>query len=346
MIKFSIIVPVYNSEKYLIDCVDSLLNQTYKPYEIILIDDESKDNSPKLCDELVENNSAIIKCIHKKNAGPLSARIDGIKNASGDYLYFVDSDDILELDALETFKFIIEEENPDGIFFGAYKFIEPSTKINLGQDIFNVKTILDNKRDFYKTIFLNDSFFAMWRKLFKAELFNNIDYSLFINVRHGEDLLQSLQLLKKCKKIVGIDKRLYCYRINLQGLSHVVNFNIHTESIYVYDLIYKFLVSESVFLPEDWNKYLNRNIYNFIDTIYSASISKVSIKQKIDFFNYVKRTQYYSLFIAKQDVKLLTNLKTKNIFKLFNKNRYKRLILFCNIGFKFKKIIRAIKGVR
>lgn len=104
--KFSIIVPVYNVEAYLERCVESLINQTYNNIEIILVDDGSKDNSPKLCDDFVKKDSRI-KVVHKENGGLSDARNVGLEIATGEYVLFVDSDDWLLLDACERFNEVL-----------------------------------------------------------------------------------------------------------------------------------------------------------------------------------------------------------------------------------------------
>ena len=96
----SVIVPVYKAEKHLEKCVESIINQTYTNLEIILVNDGSPDNSGKLCDELIKKDSRI-KVIHKENGGPSSARNLGIKNASGKYVAFIDSDDYIKFDMYE-----------------------------------------------------------------------------------------------------------------------------------------------------------------------------------------------------------------------------------------------------
>ena len=96
--KISIVIPVYNVEKYLQECVDSVVKQSYKNIEIILVDDGSKDNSPKLCDELAKTDDRI-KVIHKENGGVSSARNVGLANAEGEYIAFVDADDFVLADS-------------------------------------------------------------------------------------------------------------------------------------------------------------------------------------------------------------------------------------------------------
>ena len=117
--KISIIVPVFNVENYLHRCIDSILVQTFKDFEVILVDDGSKDNSGKICDKFCEENSNM-KVIHKKNEGLISARRIALEMSSGDYCVFCDSDDFLEKNALEELHNVISSKNPDLIIYNAY----------------------------------------------------------------------------------------------------------------------------------------------------------------------------------------------------------------------------------
>ena len=119
----SIIVPVYNAEKYLRRCIDSILSQSLTDFELILIDDGSTDRSPHICDEYATRDKRI-KLIHKKNAGVSAARNNGIDMASGDYLVFIDGDDWIASNMLEIMYKNIQKEKPDIINFNAYKHIE------------------------------------------------------------------------------------------------------------------------------------------------------------------------------------------------------------------------------
>ena len=122
MIKYSIIIPVYNVEQYLSKCIESVLNQTYSNYEIILIDDGSKDDSGNICDALAKNND-FIKVIHKKNGGLSDARNVGLENSVGDYVIFLDSDDFwVDCNFLENISKL--ENNTDLIIFNSFKYYE------------------------------------------------------------------------------------------------------------------------------------------------------------------------------------------------------------------------------
>ena len=120
MSKVSIVVPIYNVEKYLEQCIDSIINQTLKDIEIILVDDGSPDNCPQICDDYAKKDSRI-KVVHKKNGGLSSARNAGIEVATGDYIGFVDSDDYIELDMYEKMYSIAIENNVDFVMSDYYR---------------------------------------------------------------------------------------------------------------------------------------------------------------------------------------------------------------------------------
>lgn len=145
--RFSVIVPVYNVEKYIRKCIDSILAQTYRDYELILVDDGSKDNSGKICDSYINmNNSINIKCIHKKNGGLSDARNTGIANATGDFLVFVDSDDWIDRNALYNINAVINNRNIDVVvtrFVEVFdnKFIYKDSEIDSLKNVTNEEII-------------------------------------------------------------------------------------------------------------------------------------------------------------------------------------------------------------
>ena len=115
---FSILIPVYNTEDYLEACIESVLNQDFQDYEIVLVDDGSLDRSPEICDCYAKNYYNI-RVIHKKNEGLFLARKTGVENASGQYLLFLDSDDMFRDDALQLLKKCIDTNGSDLILFNA-----------------------------------------------------------------------------------------------------------------------------------------------------------------------------------------------------------------------------------
>lgn len=127
--KYSVIVPVYNVENYLADCVESILSQSYKNFELLLVDDGSLDSSPELCDSYAEKDSRV-KVLHKKNGGLSDARNAGVNMATGDYILFVDSDDYWSSPyVLEKIFEILEKNRVDLVQFGQEKFYQNDNKI-------------------------------------------------------------------------------------------------------------------------------------------------------------------------------------------------------------------------
>lgn len=171
----SVIVPVYNVEKYLVQCIDSILNQTYKNLEIILVDDESTDHSGKICDQFSSNENRI-KVIHKKNMGLGLARNTGLENANGKYVVFVDSDDYLSNSNIKNLVAGIKKNNSD-ICIGGVTFVD-----NIGT---NKSEEIYGERLYQNGDILNSLFIRMLGNLpnttdiMKQSVWNNI-YSMDI----------------------------------------------------------------------------------------------------------------------------------------------------------------------
>lgn len=171
MKKISIIVPIYNSEKYFKKCIESLVNQTFKDIEIILVNDGSTDNSEKIIDEYIEKYPDLIKKINKENGGQASARNLGLKNAKGKYIFFIDSDDYIEENACEILYEYITKGDYDAVLFDYYI----TTKDNKKE-----VNVLPNKND--KDIISPKEYFlstpAPWNKLYKRKFLIENNFKL------------------------------------------------------------------------------------------------------------------------------------------------------------------------
>ena len=210
----SIIVPVYNGEKYLRPCLDSIRSQTYHNWETILVDDGSKDNSGSICDEYANKDKRFV-VVHKQNEGVAQARITGFENSKGDLITFVDADDILEQDCLEKLSFPIINEEADMVSCDFYKIENGKRKTPRGKltgtfendqisDFISQHYFYDKKTKSYgMTCFL-------WSKMFKREyVLKGLKNGL--GIWFGEDQISMFTMLLQCKKIVLIPDRLYNY---------------------------------------------------------------------------------------------------------------------------------------
>ena len=198
--KISVIVPVYKVEKYLNKCVDSIINQTHKNLEIILIDDGSPDNCGKICNEYAKKDSRI-KVIHKENGGVSSARNVGLDVATGDYIGFVDSDDWIEPDMYEFLLENIIKYNVDISQCGYYKDNEDMSKKSI--NIISNDEIL---KSLFKGIY---NYQVIWTKLCKKNIFDNLRFRE--DFKCAEDKLFNYYILKEVKNIVFCDYCKYHY---------------------------------------------------------------------------------------------------------------------------------------
>ena len=215
----SIIIPVYQVEKYLDKCIASVVNQTYTNLEIILVNDGSPDNCPALCDQWQSRDSRI-KVIHQENGGLSKARNEGMKLATGEFIGFVDSDDWIELNMYETLLSAMLETGADIAickfqkdFENSQKIIqEPEPPVNKIYTSEKVLELLLTGKSFIST--------AVWDKLFRRHVIGNIR---FLEGKIFEDSLWTPQVIGCANSIVTIDLPLYHYYYRLESLSR----NVH-----------------------------------------------------------------------------------------------------------------------
>lgn len=221
---FSVVIPVYNVEKYLLECVDSVINQGFKDYEVILVDDGSSDKSAIICDRFERENPEFVKVFHKKNEGLLKTRLFGVERASGDYIVSLDSDDFLRDDALQLLYNTIRELDSDLVFFNASQTRDFKTK---WKKIPLESRMLLDIREIYDVVCSTSSLNNLVLEVFKREHYVTREYvERFPNVKHAEDLLQTLYIIDKCKKPVHLDEALYYYRPNENSITHTFQLNI------------------------------------------------------------------------------------------------------------------------
>lgn len=212
----SVIVPVFQCEKYLRQCIDSILNQTYKEIELLLIDDGSTDQSPMICDSYKEKDSRV-KVIHKQNEGVAKARNIGLDQSSGKYIMFVDSDDWVELDMVEKMIKILEQQKADIVECG---YIERKNPICTSEIIKEDICILDNKEKiFYHSIVPGMPYLykVCWGKIFRDSVCAHVR---FPNRTIAEDAAFCNQVFLNCQKIVKTNAKYYNYRITPGSIMH------------------------------------------------------------------------------------------------------------------------------
>lgn len=190
----SVIIPVYNVENYLRECVDSVINQTYKNLEIILVDDGSTDSSGKICDEYLDADGRVT-VIHQKNGGLSAARNAGVDACEGDYVYFLDSDDYIDSNSLATLVVIAEKEKSDIVFFDAVSFADTDDFEVKQNYIRKNKYKTDSGKAVFAEMIKNNEFHsAVYLMLFKKEFIDKNKISFVFGILH-EDMVFTYQAL-------------------------------------------------------------------------------------------------------------------------------------------------------
>ena len=206
----SVIVPVYKVEPYLRDCVDSILAQTYRNLEIILVDDGSPDNCPAICDEYAEKDSRV-RVIHRENGGLSDARNAGLSVCSGEYLMFVDSDDMLTLTSVNIL-YTLAVECQAQLVIGDYVRFDNEPEIPVINASSDVKTL--NNTEAMAEMFQKGC--ASWARLYRTSVHKN---TLFPKGEINEDEAIVLPLLENCEKVVVTKQVVYLYRCRPESIT-------------------------------------------------------------------------------------------------------------------------------
>lgn len=213
MPKLSIIVPVYKNEKYLNKCVNSILNQTFTDFELILVDDGSPDNCGMICDDYALKDKRV-KVIHQTNSGVSVARNRGIEVATGDYIGFVDSDDYISNMMYENLMNIAVVTEADIVKCGFQEFDD--FQLGTIKRFYNTVECIENKSEILQRYFQGVLYIVIWNGIYKKEVVCNVQYPIGII---AEDNYASGMYLAKAKKVIFVDDVLYYYRQNFYGLS-------------------------------------------------------------------------------------------------------------------------------
>ena len=318
MAKVSIVVPVYNVEKYLAKCLDSLLSQTYKDIKVIVVNDGSPDNCQNIIDEYQKNNPEIIESYIKENGGLSDARNYGLKYVDSEYVCFVDSDDYIENNLVERCIETIQKDNSDLVHFN---YCRDNFETNEKENIINriEAGVYNLKEDNY---ILAYSANAAWNKMYKTKLFkeNNIEFPKGLLY---EDLATTTRILTLCNKVSYIDDVLYHYQVSRSGqIMSKVSDDIITVCEYIVDYYKNNNIFDKYYCELDYLCKINiidalRNLRNVEDKKFVETF----IDKAFDFLekNFKKKNIKYDIILKKIDNVYLN----RNICKLYYKIKKK-----------------------
>lgn len=377
MVKVSVIIPIYNVENFLNCCLDSIVNQSLTDIEVICIDDGSTDNSLAILQSYAKFDDRI-KIIHQDNKGSGATRNLGIEHSTGDYVYFMDSDDYIDLNALEKLYNNAVSNNSDFVIFKIARF-DKEDNINYNDPSFDIESIFgdvdyNNFTFTYSDIkrYVMNTSFAPWTKLYKKEFLDRYNDLRFPEDLAYEDVPFHVNVMLYASKISFIPEFLYFYRVYSSSMVHTSN---GYDIFKIIDIVEKFIMDNKYYgeLKDEFDLFKITQILNYIlstgEEEYfqktKEEFSKIKISSQTNISEYylarydlVLRAnnlieyinEHYEIYInnLKKDI---SNLKSKNeslsekcdTFKYdLNRlsNRNKKLI---DSNKKYKKDLKAIK---
>ena len=341
MPKISVIVPVYNTEKYIGRCIESILNQSYKELEVIVINDGSSDGSAEIIRKYAENDSRII-FIDNKNYGVSESRNIGIRNAKGEYIQFVDSDDFIDENMLKDTLKLLEEHNVDMVITGLYLDIERDGNINTSIQTFDYCEAKDKKNIAINVLNrLNGTYInSPINKLYKRSIITDNNIFMDKDISLGEDLIFNLMYLRYCDKVIFSNKCYYHYWMKIENN---LTFRFRENKLDLMNLMYK--KSVEYFKLSGLNKDEYRDLNNlFIKWMYSCFIDlhnsgcNLTYKEKIKYLkeaivkydNIIKGTN--NLGLVQRILKL--TLKYPSIVLLISKIMYTIKVKYRNLIYR------------
>lgn len=339
--KVSIIIPVYNVEKYIRKCFDSIINQKFTSYEVIIIDDGSKDSSGEICDEYCDRDSRF-KVYHLQNQGAGKARNSGLDNAIGEYVFFVDADDWLEEKSLENH---VNEIQYVDMVIGCsrnYYFKDEELKYSKIEYYSPANRYLDKDavRNMYVDIAVNGVSHAPHNKMYKKSIIDR--YLLrFPDYKKYEDLTFNNRYIDKIDSLSIIDEHSYNYRVNsAAGVAAKMPVNMFEIFTMVNEDLKKLL--------ESWGK-LNSNSKLKLKAKYITDIASCINDTYNPYLNYDYKKRYYYIKDIVNNKKVIEdcididNSKFVNIISVLIKHKLIILIMIAyRIKFTLRKVLKNI----
>ncbi len=348
MVKYSILVPVYNVEQYLSKCLDSIVNQEFKSedFEVILVDDGSSDSSGQICDSYSDRYGNVT-VVHQDNKGLLMARYAGVINSVGQYLVFIDSDDYIDGSFLSVIDKHIDSLSPD---FMVYGYIEERDTKSRRCPVTDREYEVIGKTDFIDRFVRTDGLNSIWNKVVRADILReNAEEVYGFPTNIGEDKIQTAFLIKYSERIAFLGDCPYHYVLRDSSIAHHKSENDISKMISVYDRVRTIL--EDVINSENMSEEKQKETMRLYD--------RVSLSGILDHvYKYDKRddltaaTKSMSLERIKVDNSeffagkrhLISDLKLYNRvrYRLLMENRFVSLIRIDRMLWK----IQSITGMR
>lgn len=306
---FSVLIPLYNAEKYISDCIDSVLCQDYDDYEIVIVDDGSTDNSGLIVDAYQRRYPEKIRVIHKDNTGVLLTRRRAIQEAEGDYIVWVDSDDIIKPALMRVLSDHIRCNTPDIIIYD-YEWMDSPKRVIHSLDIDGDAAIVDKHTVCIKLL-LGRNMNELCTKCIRRSIIDvDADYSECRHVKMGDDMFCLMPILDEAQTIEYVNESFYRYRVVSSSITHTNNY----KSYYSYRTIFE----RADHYLERWN--FSGEECNLARDVFANRI----IDCVVQCVNYDKNKEKYDSFVRQ----VAEDERKKCIFRI-GKRKFKSLYSKC-----------------
>lgn len=335
---FSVIVPVYKVEKYLANCIESVLNQTFSDFELILVDDGSTDGCPQICDDYKERDQRV-KVIHKPNGGLASARRAGIKASEGDYVFNLDSDDLIEEDTLEYAHRVIKETDCEIVSF-SYRWVKNGQTVDVTND--GLEEGLYHRENIEKYIYprilmdknMKHISYYLSGKAIKRALLTPIQLGINEKISLGEDLCCTFPCYLIAQSVYISKKNAYLYTVRENSLSKEFN----TKQINLIEDVINEICKNDINKIANFEEQLSRYSCFMCFTILAAAAEGNYFKS----VNGIKENILNSIHNEKilcADFERIS-IKSKITIFLMKKKCYKMAFCFLNLCKNIRKVLR------
>ena len=327
---FSVLVPVYNAGPWLAPCVESVLGQTDPDFELLLVDDGSTDGSGARCDGYAEQDTRV-RAFHQENGGQLSARMAALKQQRGEYCVFLDADDTLVPHALETLRRAVDDSGADCVVYGI-RWERPGGVEHLTTPPSMCHRLITDKHGALVHLLDDDAYNSVCRKCARSSCFDGRDLSAFYHIRGGEDLLQSMEMLKNARSFYFLPDELYIYRSSESSVTHSFNYDNYHAEFAAYSAVCDALTRIGVFTAADFDRLRNHYLNVLVLEVKRICRFCSDREHAVAALKSIRESAYYRDFLSvgyrggRGGVRRLLN---RIALFLLRRGRFGALIFFC-----------------
>ena len=322
---FSVLIPLFNAKKYIAECIDSVLAQDFSDYEIVIVDDGSTDGSGAIADQYQEKHPQIIRVIHKENTGVLLTRRKLLQEAKGDYILWVDSDDVVKPDLMKDLFGEIQKHHPDMLIYN-YEYYDDASQMFHSLFVPDGTVIEgEGKHAVLVKMLLGRDLNELWSKCIRREIIDfETDYSDYQHVKEGDDLFCLLPIFDMTEKIVYLDRAYYRYRVLPTSITHAATYRQYDSYRTIYERI-DYYIKKWSFSEEEISQVKDRFATRIVDcAVACANSSESNMEIFIAFVSGITSDEANHPVFS-QEERRLSSKAYQRYYRLLMQKEYRKL---------------------